>query len=339
VFADLKPYICTFPVCKNELVKFPTRKLWADHEFNEHRVVRSWVCSQCPEKFLSPGDWGAHLTYMHRTAFSGLPFQFALAAAERRHPQPIKDQKCPLCLDTPASKRRNFEAHVGRHMEEIALAALPREIEEPGLEDGSLARISNEEFEKSIGWVKEGRDSKGESVSDSTESAIYDPSLLVDSPVALELPLLHKPNCKERNQRVEKEVEKDKEEAKGKQKLEGIREDGSYNPLDPQRHQQIHQRGHLELSNQAQISRHLVEPRVAPLRIPAGWSCSRCHKAFVDRSNCARHIKSHHGNGYSFRCERCSRVFARLENFRIHISKKSCADETILSGFDTTGVT
>lgn len=37
VFADLRPYICTFPDCRDELAQFTTRAVWANHELTEHR--------------------------------------------------------------------------------------------------------------------------------------------------------------------------------------------------------------------------------------------------------------------------------------------------------------
>lgn len=47
--------------------------------------------------------------------------------AEQRQKQEAEIQQCPLCLCTPGKSQRNFVAHVGKHMEAIALAALPRD--------------------------------------------------------------------------------------------------------------------------------------------------------------------------------------------------------------------
>ena len=48
----------------------------------------------------------------------------ALLAAEK-----VQDRQCPLCLKTTNGKRKDFATHVGKHMEAIALAALPKEPE------------------------------------------------------------------------------------------------------------------------------------------------------------------------------------------------------------------
>jgi ankyrin repeat protein len=48
-------------------------------------------------------------------------------AAEKEKPKDLSNTSCPLCLVIPGGTRRSFMTHVGKHMEEIALAALPRE--------------------------------------------------------------------------------------------------------------------------------------------------------------------------------------------------------------------
>ncbi len=41
--------------------------------------------------------------------------------------RPAEDEKCPFCQVVLGKSRRAFVKHVGRHMEEIALTALPRD--------------------------------------------------------------------------------------------------------------------------------------------------------------------------------------------------------------------
>ena len=41
----------------------------------------------------------------------------------------LADQRCPLCLVPADMSRRAFTTHVSKHMEQIALAALPRNVE------------------------------------------------------------------------------------------------------------------------------------------------------------------------------------------------------------------
>ena len=50
------------------------------------------------------------------------------------------NDKCPFCFEAPGSKVRTFSMHVAKHMEEIALAVLPRDTE---FEDDRMSLSSN----------------------------------------------------------------------------------------------------------------------------------------------------------------------------------------------------
>ena len=138
VFADLQPYICTFSTCKDALVQFPNRKMWLDHEFDEHRVHKSWVCPDCSAESFSPDAWDEHLRQDHDVIFAGPQHSIALGSAQKVVSKPIDKQECPMCKVIPGTTRRAFSTHVGRHMEQIALAVLPRETEDD-LEGSSVA--------------------------------------------------------------------------------------------------------------------------------------------------------------------------------------------------------
>lgn len=130
VFADLRPYICTFPDCRDELAQFTNRAAWADHEFTEHRHDQRWNCLECSKKFTSASDWEQHLQEMHHRVFIGPQLPAARNIAYQTKPRPIETEECPLCRIVLGKPRRAFVKHVGRHMEEIALMALPRNTEE-----------------------------------------------------------------------------------------------------------------------------------------------------------------------------------------------------------------
>lgn len=50
-----------------------------------------------------------------------------------------EDTKCPFCSELPGKTSRAFAMHVARHMEEIALAVLPREDADSDYERGSIS--------------------------------------------------------------------------------------------------------------------------------------------------------------------------------------------------------
>ena len=141
VFADLRPYICTFSDCKDELAQFSTRAAWADHEFTEHRIVRMWRCPECSESLTSASNWEQHLQEMHQRVFIGPQLHSARHIAYETRPRPIENEECPLCRIVLGKPRRAFIKHIGRHMEEIALMALPPS----GAEDSDESSVSTDQ--------------------------------------------------------------------------------------------------------------------------------------------------------------------------------------------------
>ena len=126
VFADLRPYICTFADCDDKLVQFSSRAAWANHEFTKHRINRFWSCPECPEKTSTAAGWAEHLEAVHERAFCGPNLEVARDVAYNAESKPSEKEECPFCRGFLGRPRRAFVKHVGSHMEEIALMALPR---------------------------------------------------------------------------------------------------------------------------------------------------------------------------------------------------------------------
>ena len=130
VFKDLQPYICTFSLCEQHLVRFSTRTQWADHEFSKHRVQSSWCCPVCQISIPTIDSLREHICGSHPT----LPQEFqrddSLALYRSVGQVPIEEQPCPMCLTIPGRSRRHFVKHVAKHMESIALAVLPQDTNE-----------------------------------------------------------------------------------------------------------------------------------------------------------------------------------------------------------------
>ena len=127
VLADLRPYICTFADCDDKLAQFSSRAAWADHEFTKHRINRFWNCPECPEKSLTAASWTEHLEVVLQRAFCGPNLEVARDVAYNVESKPSEKEECPFCRVFLGRPRRAFVKHVGSHMEEIALMALPRD--------------------------------------------------------------------------------------------------------------------------------------------------------------------------------------------------------------------
>ena len=130
VFSDLVPYLCTFDGCQHKLRSFQSRSSWADHEFQEHRLNKYWACPECSRKSCSILDWEHHLDDVHNLKFSGTDLVAARKNACHISPMRAEEEQCPLCQIILGKPRRAFVKHVSRHMEDIALMALPSNAEE-----------------------------------------------------------------------------------------------------------------------------------------------------------------------------------------------------------------
>jgi hypothetical protein len=156
VFRDLKPYVCTFKGC--ELRMFKSRNEWFAHELQNHR--REWVCHFCRhDAFPNSATFSEHVSSAHPTVLAGSQLE-ALALQSEEPVDTIPADACPLCneweetvsarherqgtkmmlLNDGVAKAygttKQFRTHLGRHMEQLALFALPM-AESDDLDDDS----------------------------------------------------------------------------------------------------------------------------------------------------------------------------------------------------------
>ena len=149
VYKDLTPYICTFRGCKDELEMFQTRKLWADHEFTQHRTVTYWRCSECSSEISSPQNLTTHLQVDHHLAFSQLNLASVLSSSERTR-EIVEYEDCQLCQEHPGDSRRAFVSHMCRHMEYIALASLPRNTDSDTDQNSQVSEESDKGSDRAL---------------------------------------------------------------------------------------------------------------------------------------------------------------------------------------------
>jgi UBX domain len=151
VLSDLKPYVCTFEDC--ELKLFSDRQTWFSHELKDHR--KEWNCHFCAHSpFDKAATYRAHLTTNHPNAFveDQLPALFEMS---QKPLFKISPTDCPFCDDWEDHLRainshisaeeslvvtpNQFEHHVGAHMAQLALFAIPRGYTEEGEADSANA--------------------------------------------------------------------------------------------------------------------------------------------------------------------------------------------------------
>ncbi|KAL3468894.1 hypothetical protein BJX99DRAFT_242539 [Aspergillus californicus] len=137
VFADLQAYICTHDTCKDALRTFDTRKLWADHEFNEHFSDTKWNCFVCSRTQDSSAKLISHLQLDHCVELNEPRLKLEISTSQKTVLRSgFADHPCQICLKTGWQTIKSYATHVGRHMEEISLACLPN-LEGDGSESSS----------------------------------------------------------------------------------------------------------------------------------------------------------------------------------------------------------
>lgn len=128
VFADIKPYLCTFNECEDQFTVFPARKLWEDHEYRRHRSRTSFACYLCHKQLVTEVLLSDHLRLDHGLADLS-PQQLAaiVSTAKKLEPRPTLGEQCPLCQKSQWKTPQALAKHLGKHLEDIALLALPPE--------------------------------------------------------------------------------------------------------------------------------------------------------------------------------------------------------------------
>jgi hypothetical protein len=142
VFRDLMAYCCTFEHCDSGL--FESRIAWKDHEIAEHR--RDWRCPSCQHGFGTRDLVAQHMLAEHPATEDGLLHALVTAASPQHASAKISD--CPFCdrhnaksnlphRPEPVTVQQDhdssgfqvsidvYQRHLSRHMEQLALFAVP----------------------------------------------------------------------------------------------------------------------------------------------------------------------------------------------------------------------
>ncbi|KAL2066193.1 hypothetical protein VTL71DRAFT_2264 [Oculimacula yallundae] len=133
VFSDLRPYVCTFESCG--LNMFESQNQWFEHEMRFHR--KQWACQHCKEATVQTRpDLEKHMSLIHADKLHERPLEGLLDACQISR---VNATECPLCIEYGEKFQKinrstkcdvslkQFQEHLGRHMEQLALSALPQE--------------------------------------------------------------------------------------------------------------------------------------------------------------------------------------------------------------------
>jgi hypothetical protein len=132
VLQDLQPYVCTFPSCPQSEEFFDNRKTWFEHETQHHRV--EFFCNTELHPPVSTLDeFEKHMSQVHGYT----PNQTSAMIDLFKRPSKTREMDCNLC----GRRTNQIKSHVSRHLQHLALFALPRA--DYGQEDNADEEASN----------------------------------------------------------------------------------------------------------------------------------------------------------------------------------------------------
>ncbi|KAJ0140672.1 Damage response protein 1 [Fusarium oxysporum f. sp. albedinis] len=122
VYGDLRPYICLEKDCET-----PGRELSRRHQWMEHVRQIHWKLYSCPLagelEFSSPSECIKHVSRSHGGSVTTRNLDTLVYLSQK--PVEIKQGiPCPMCAEMMRSTSQ-YQRHVGRHQEQLALFALP----------------------------------------------------------------------------------------------------------------------------------------------------------------------------------------------------------------------
>ncbi|KAH7305096.1 hypothetical protein BKA65DRAFT_204185 [Rhexocercosporidium sp. MPI-PUGE-AT-0058] len=137
VYADLQPYVCILDGCSSRMTTFGSRLEFTNHMY-EHQYSNEWICKACQFKQEDLSAVEQHVAKSHPE----LEVKSTVLSTHLR--RDMAKEQCPFCGSTPGYR---FFGHVCRHLEEVALSILRKEVEwDSGSEEGESDPELSESF-------------------------------------------------------------------------------------------------------------------------------------------------------------------------------------------------
>ncbi|KAI0869690.1 hypothetical protein GGS24DRAFT_511705 [Hypoxylon argillaceum] len=123
VFRDLQPYMCLDPLCLTPDHKFSRRSDWTYHMKQVH--WRVWQCPyECQKLLDTSNKFLRHIQEAHYK-YSSLREQDTFETMCSQEDPKKASGPCPFCSEVGIRSSTQYSKHVGHHLEQLALFALP----------------------------------------------------------------------------------------------------------------------------------------------------------------------------------------------------------------------
>jgi len=130
--SDLQPYICTYTDCQLHEYFFDNREDWFHHESRTHRM--EWFCNTEPhQSFVDNQDFLDHMQHVHSESLTGNQLLSIHRGFQR--PSNMVSGICTLC----GEHANNLKSHLARHLEQLALFAIPQTDYMPDLNENDTS--------------------------------------------------------------------------------------------------------------------------------------------------------------------------------------------------------
>ncbi|KAF2826329.1 hypothetical protein CC86DRAFT_28104 [Ophiobolus disseminans] len=124
VYRDLHPYCCTFDSCTTADRLYDSRHEWFQHELEAHRTT--WQCIQgCDMTFATQDEFDQHVRRCHTGFVEMLP---TIKRTSARTANVTEQVHCLLCQKRMSL--RSLQKHIAYHQQQLALFALPPNVDE-----------------------------------------------------------------------------------------------------------------------------------------------------------------------------------------------------------------
>lgn len=127
---DLEPYMCTHKDCIGSAKTYGNRRSWWEHETQQHRIKRAWICGPCGQNlvFDTPAALDTHIRNEHEIKLNPMQLQSIRDHCREDIATENPSSICPLCQKAiecknqsdPKSFERAVRKHVSNHLEQLA---------------------------------------------------------------------------------------------------------------------------------------------------------------------------------------------------------------------------
>lgn len=123
LFEDLRPYVCIWNNCESSEQDFQDRRDWIRHMTSQH--WRNWGCPfGCSPAFDKCRALEDHLRSAHAEELTAERLNYVSVLSARTDLSKAKGL-CPICQKLELVTVDEYELHIGHHLEQLVLSALP----------------------------------------------------------------------------------------------------------------------------------------------------------------------------------------------------------------------